>query len=139
MLYNIPKIIPPELMKCMMEMGHGDQMILVDANYPSAANAQRLIRTPGVEITDMLEAVLQFLPIDDIVPKAFALMMHGENEPQPEIWDDFRKIIERKCNFTGFKMLGRHEFYEQSRKAYVIVQTGTTTRYANVILQKGVI
>lgn len=142
MLKRIPKNISPDLMKIMMEMGHSDILIIADANYPAAANAKRLIRLDGVEIPDLLESILDFYPLDCFIETPVKLMKQLDNETVPEIWSTYRKIIIEKDDQKAFKDFGyinRIPFYEVSQRAYAIVQTGTTARYANILLQKGVI
>ncbi len=142
MLKNIPQIISPDLMKLMMEMGHSDSMIFADANFPAYSNAKILIRLPGVEIPELLKAVLPFFPLDNFVPDAVKLMKNLDTEPVPEIWTQYEEIIrkyDKEKAFINFTYLDRLPFYEESKKAAFIVQTGTTARYANIILQKGVI
>lgn len=141
MLKRIPKIISPELMKCMMEMGHADQLILADANFPGASHAKRLIRMDSVEIPELLEAILPYFPLDNFIPYPVSLMPNLPSEPVPEIWKTYREILERHNEekaFTDFAFIDRLPFYEAAEKAYVIVQTGDTSRYANIVLQKGV-
>ncbi|MEG0228750.1 MAG: RbsD/FucU domain-containing protein [Lachnospiraceae bacterium] len=142
MLKQIPKIITPDLMKIMMEMGHADIMIFADANYPAYSNAKKLIRLPGVEITELLEAVLPYFPLDCFVANPVRLMRNLDSEPIPEIWDTYKEIIRKydeEKAFADFSLIDRLPFYEESQKASVIVQTTTTERYANIALQKGVI
>ncbi|WP_394919824.1 RbsD/FucU family protein [uncultured Robinsoniella sp.] len=141
MLNNIPKIISPELMKVMMEMGHSDVLIIADANYPAAAHAKRLIRLEGVEVPELLEAILPFFPLDNFIEHPVRLMENLPTEPVPEIWDVYDAILRKHDTdraFGEFKLIDRLPFYEESEKAYLIVQTGTTARYANIVLQKGV-
>jgi len=141
MLRGIPGILSPELMKCMMEMGHADVMLIADANYPAASHGGRVIRMDSVKIPELLEAVLQFFPLDNFVPNPVRLMRNLPTEPVPEIWETYRDMIKRMDKdhaFTDFAFIDRLPFYERSKKAYVIVQTGDTARYANIMLQKGV-
>lgn len=142
MLRTIPKIISPELMKIMMEMGHSDVIILADANYPAAAHAKRLIRLEGVEIPDLLDAILKYFPLDYFVEHPVTLMKNLSTEPVPEIWKKYDEIIRQRDQdnaFKEFRYIERLPFYKESEDAYLIVQTATTARYANIILQKGVI
>ncbi len=142
MLKKIPKIISPELMKIMMEMGHSDVLILADVNYPAQSNAKRILRAEGIEIPELLEAILQYFPLDSFVADPVKLMRHMDTEPEPDIWETYDAIIRRHDKekaFNEFGFIDRLPFYEESQKAYVIVQTGTTARYANIVLQKGVI
>jgi len=142
MLRNIPQVISPDLMKHMLEMGHGDRLILADANFPAAANAKRLLRMDDTQIPALLEAILPFFPLDNFVEDPVLLMQPGENEPQPEIWENYRALIRRhdlEHAFTDFCFLQRLPFYTMAREAYIIVQTATKARYANIVLQKGVL
>lgn len=141
MLRNIPKILPPDLVKYMMEMGHADVMILADANYPGTSHAKHIIRMDSVEIPELLEAILPFFPLDNFIPNPVRLMKNLPTEPVPEIWKTYRSLLEkydRDDAFKEFDFMDRLPFYGESEKAYVIVQTGDTSRYANIVLQKGV-
>jgi L-fucose mutarotase len=125
-----------------MEMGHGDTIILADANYPAHAGAQRLVRTDGTEVPALLDAILQFLPLDTFVTHPIALMQPLPNTQTPPIWNEYRDIILKRDEakaFSDFKLIERFEFYEHAKKAYAIVQTGTTAHYANISLMKGVL
>ena len=140
MLKNIPNILSPELLKILMEMGHNDYIVLVDANYPATSGAQRLVRASGVEVTDMLDAVLQLYPLDTFVDDPVVVMDPGPGTPTPPIWSEFKKIILKHDTdkaFKDFHMMDRFEYYEFAKKAYAIVQTGTTAHWANLSLKKG--
>lgn len=142
MLNNIPKIISPEFMKCMMEMGHADVMVLADANYPGTSHAKHILRMDAAEIADLLEAILPFFPLDNFVDTPVRLMRNLPEEPVPEIWAQYRALLNKydfSGGFTEFEFMDRLPFYETSENAYMIVQTGTTARYANIVLQKGVV
>lgn len=141
MLRNIPKILPPKLVKLMMEMGHGDILLIADANYPGASHAKHMIRMDSVEIPELLEAILPFFPLDNFISSPVRLMRNLPTEPVPEIWKTYRELLEKYDTdhaFQDFDFIDRLPFYEESEKAYVIVQTGDTARYGNIILQKGV-
>ncbi|MDR1147118.1 MAG: fucose isomerase [Spirochaetaceae bacterium] len=142
MLKNIPPVISPELMKALMEMGHNDYIVLADANYPGMSGARRAIRLDGVPVDTLLDAVMRFFPLDSFVEYPVTLMRQLPDEPTPEIWSKFDEIL-RKWDagkaYQEFRLIGRMEFYEYARGAYTIVQTGTTARYANIALQKGVV
>ena len=142
MLKNIPQIIAPDLMKILMEMGHSDLLIIADANYPAAAHAKRFIRADGIQIPELLDAIMYYFPLDHFVEYPAMLMKPLDTEPTPEIWTEYEDIIRKydeEKAFKGFDYIDRLHFYEESEKAYVIVQTATTARYANIVLQKGVI
>jgi L-fucose mutarotase len=146
MLKNIPPVLSPELMDVLMRMGHGDELVIADGNYPSEANAKRLVRADGHGATAILEAVLQFLPLDTFVEFPATVMQpvdaasEGKSASAPPIWSDFRKRIESaEGRVIELHRIERFAFYERSRKAYAIVATGETAIYANVILTKGVV
>lgn len=141
MLKGIPNILPPDLLKILMEMGHGDEIVLADGNFPAASHAQRLIRCDGVGATAILDAVLQFLPLDTFVSHSAALMaVVPGDDYKPEIWAAYQKIAQKhEPRFTGFELMERHAFYERSKRAYAIVASGEAARYANIILKKGLV
>ena len=140
MLKNIPQILSPELLKILMEMGHGDEIVLADGNFPAASMAQRLIRLDGHDIPPILDAVLKFFPLDQYVktPAAFMAVVPGDDYV-PEIQDTYRKIIAQHDNAAGIEEMERFAFYERAREAYAIIATGEGAKYANIILKKGVV
>src|SRR5947209_462209 len=115
MLKGIPGIISPELMKALMEMGHGDELVLADANFPAASLAQRLVRADGHSISSMLEAILQFFPLDQSVHAPVVLMKKLDHEAAPVIWDDYGHIVkEAEPSFLDFTHEERFSFYERA-------------------------
>lgn len=141
MLRNIPKILPPDLVKYMMEMGHSDYMVIADAGFPGTAHAKRILRMDSVEIPELLEAILPFFPLDYFVDNPVRLMQKLSHEPEVTIWKTYKKLLEQYDEdgaFKEFDFLERLDFYEESEKAYLVIQTGDTSRYGNIILQKGV-
>ena len=142
MLRDIPANISPELMKTMMEMGHSDFLVITDANFPAAAKAKRLIRADGIEIPELLKSILRFFPLDGFVSHPVKLMEPLPSEPTPEIWKVYFDIISQydvEHNFKEFELIERLKFYDYSETAFAVVPTGTSARYANIILQKGVV
>ena len=140
MLKGIPSILSPELLKILMEMGHGDEIVLGDGNFPAASNAQRLVRLDGHGTCEILDAILQFLPLDTYVEAPVGLMaVTPGDDVKPVIWDEYREIIARHEGARDIEMIERFAFYERAKKAYAIVATGETALYANVILKKGVV
>ncbi len=140
MLKLIPSIIPPELMKIMMEMGHGDELLLCDGNYPRQGSPERCVRMDGHGIPELLDAILRFLPLDAYVEHPVMLMAPGPDEPEPEIWRVYRETgIRYESQGLREARLERHAFYERGRKAYACVATGETALYANILLKKGVV
>ena len=142
MLKNIPSVLSPELLKTLMEMGHGDYLVIGDGNFPAATNAKRLIRCDGHGGAELLDAILQLFPLDTYVEKPVSLMevVPGDNVETP-IWDEYKEIISRYDGRGADTVtnIERFAFYEKAKKAYAIIATGESALYANVILQKGVI
>lgn len=141
MLRNIPKILPPDLVKYMMEMGHSDYIVIADAGFPGTAHAKRIVRMDSVEIPELLEAILPLFPLDYFVDDSVRLMKKLDHEPEVTIWEVYRELLEKYDQDNAFKeftYLDRLDFYKDAEGAYVVVQTGDTSRYGNIILQKGV-
>ncbi len=141
MLKGIPLIISPELLKILMEMGHGDEIVIADGNFPSASIAQRLVRSNGNGVPELLDAILKLFPLDQYVERPVALMavMPGDNY-QPVIWDEYREIVKQnEPRFTDFEYMERLDFYDRAHKAYSVLASSEKALYANIILKKGVI
>lgn len=141
MLKGIPRIISSELMKVLMDMGHGDEIVIADGNFPAAAYAQRLVKCDGHGVPELLDAVLKFFPLDIYVEKPAALMqVVPGDKTEPVIWKEYEEIIRKHDKtFSGFESVERFAFYERAKKAYAIVATGESALYANIILKKGVV
>lgn len=123
-----------------MEMGHGDEIVLADGNFPAASLAQRLVRCDGHPVPELLDAILKFFPLDTYAPPSVALMAVVPGDPyQPDIWETYRAILRKDTSFTDFEFVERFAFYERTRRAYAVVATSETALYANVILKKGVV
>ncbi|MBN2129072.1 MAG: L-fucose mutarotase [Sedimentisphaerales bacterium] len=141
MLKNIPSILSPELLKTLMEMGHGDEIVLADGNFPAASVAQRLLRCDGHGVPELLEAVLKLFPLDIYVERPVALMsVVPGDDTKPTIWEQYRTIVaDSGEEFSDFEFVERFAFYERAKKAYAVVATSEKALYANVILKKGVL
>ncbi|MEN8153083.1 MAG: RbsD/FucU domain-containing protein [Acidobacteriota bacterium] len=141
MLKSIPNILSPDLLKILMEMGHGDELVIADGNFPSASIAKRLVRLDGHGVPPLLEAILKLFPLDTYVKSPVALMKTVEgDEEEPAIWSDFERIIRNSGEpFRGFEYIERFDFYEKAKEAYAVVATGEQARYANIIVKKGVV
>ena len=141
MLKGIPAILSPELLKILMEMGHGDELVIGDGNFPAASCAQRLVRLDGHGAAEVLDAILQLFPLDSYVETPVELMqvMPGDPVGAPPIWETYREIVARHEPGAKFGEVERFAFYERARKAYAIVATGEGALYANLILKKGVV
>lgn len=141
MLKNISPIISPDLLKILCEMGHGDELVISDGNFPAATNAQRMIRLDGLGVSEVLKEILKLFPLDQYVTSATSVMQVAEGDDViPEIWDDYRKIIRESGEpFSEFEFVERFDFYERAKKAFAIIATSELALYANIILKKGVI
>ncbi|MBQ8791626.1 MAG: fucose isomerase [Ruminiclostridium sp.] len=144
MLKNIPPILSPELLKVLCEMGHSDRIVIADGNFPAESMGKNaiVIRADGHGVPELLDAILQLLPLDTYVEKPVSLMqvMKGDNAETP-IWDTYKEIV-AKYDDRGNNAIGeieRFAFYEQAKTAYAIIATGETAIYANIMLQKGVV
>lgn len=143
MLKGVPKILSPELLKVLCEMGHSDRLVIADGNFPaeSVGKDSVVIRMDGHGTCEILEAVLQVFPLDIYVEHPVNLMQVMPGDPvETPIWKRYEEIIERvdgkKKSAVG--QIERFSFYEEARKAYAIIATGETALYANIMLQKGV-
>ena len=139
MLKNISPILSPELLKILMEMGHGDEIVIGDGNFPAASIAQRLIRLDGHGVPEILDAVLKLMPLDTYVDAPVALMDNGDSGNRPEIWAKYEDIVKQNEGDKAFELVERFAFYDRARKAYAVIATGETAIYANIILKKGVV
>ncbi len=137
MLRNIPACISPDLMHALMSMGHGDEIVLADADFPAASCSRRLIRADGLPITAILEAVLPFFPLDPFVEKPVITMDPASwGGPEPGSYRLFREIIRRHDKkFQDFQLISRFDFYERAKNAYAVIATGEAD--GNLILKKG--
>ncbi|MEY8750991.1 L-fucose mutarotase [Alkalicoccobacillus gibsonii] len=136
MLKGISPLLSPELVKILMEMGHGDEIVLADAHFPAASHTSRLIRSDGITIPALLDAILPLFPLDQYVQEPLSLMqvVEGDRVETP-IWG----VYQEKVGSTSFEYLERFDFYERAKQAYAIVATGEKSQYANIILKKGVV
>ena len=142
MLKGIPKILPPELLKVLCEMGHGDELTIGDGNFPGHTNAKVEIRMDGHNVPEILEAILKVMPLDTYVEHPVNLMevMPGDDVETP-IWDTYKEIV-TKHDERGEKAVGnieRFAFYDEAKTAYCIIATSEKALYANIMLQKGVV
>ncbi len=141
MLKGVPSAISPELMHVLMRMGHGDDLVLADGNFPAETNARHLVRADGHSMTTMLDAILRFFPIDTFVESPVLVMKPVDPKaPEPPIWDEFRSLLSRHEQRTvPLQAVERFEFYDLTKRAFAIVSTSETAIYANLILKKGVV
>ncbi len=146
MLKGIPKLLSPELLKILCEMGHSDRIVIGDGNFPSETMGKnsRVIRYDGQDIPALLDAILTVFPLDEYVEQPVILMQLMEcdvGKVETPIWDKYREIV-AKHDVRGASAVGnidRFDFYEEAKKCYAVIATGESAIYANIILQKGVV
>ena len=144
MLKGISPLISPALIKALCEMGHGDELVIADGNFPSESIGKNaiVVRADGHGAAEILDAVLALIPLDAYVEKPVALMevVPGDTCPTPEIWATYKDIIKKhEPEHCEIEMTERFAFYERAKGAYLIIATGETAIYANVLLKKGVV
>ncbi|MBR4889362.1 MAG: fucose isomerase [Clostridia bacterium] len=142
MLKGIPAIIPPELLKLLAEMGHGDELTIGDANFPGHSCCKTVVRMDGHSVPEILDAILKLMPLDPYVDHPVSLMevVPGDNVETP-IWDTYRDIVKKYDDREDpFENIERFAFYDRVKeKSCFVIMSGETALYANVILKKGVI
>lgn len=141
MLRNLDPLLSPELLYALRAMGHGDDIVIADANFPGSSLGPDCIRADGSTASDLLGAVLSVMPLDTFVPDpALTMQVVGDPEAVPEAVADFQKIIDvRADNPAQIQGLDRFDFYQRAASAFAIIQTGERRLYGNIILKKGVI
>jgi L-fucose mutarotase len=141
MLKGVPAILSPDLLKILAEMGHGDEIVIGDGNFPAASVARRLIRADGHGVPALLEAVLAVIPLDTYADPNVMLMEVVPGDPAvPVIWNTYQKIITAaEQGRARIAKIERFAFYERAKNAYAVIASGETALYANIILKKGVI
>ncbi|KAB2699641.1 RbsD/FucU domain-containing protein [Ochrobactrum sp. GPK 3] len=138
MLKNINPLLTGSLLSILADMGHGDDLVIVDANYPAQASGVPVLDFPGISATAMAEAVLSVLPLDDFVDKP-AAVMKAPNET-PAIYGEFEAVIAvAEGRKIAVDPLERFAFYDRATEAFAVIRTGERRLYGNIILKKGVI
>jgi len=142
MLKGIDPLLGPWLLSILRSMGHGDEIVIADANFPAAAivTGNRLIRADGIDAPRMVEAIVSVLPLDDFVPAAaFRMAVVDKPDEVPPITYQFISALARGGYEGPIEPIERFAFYERAKKAFAIVATGETRLYGNLILKKGVV
>jgi L-fucose mutarotase len=140
MLKGISPAISPDLLKLLCEMGHGDEIVLADSNFPGASLARHLLRADGLSISTLLEGIAPLFPLDSYADPLIMMEVVAGDRKDPAVEADYLAAI--RCHQPGAPSpvyIGRNAFYERSRSAYGILMTGETRVYGNLILKKGVI
>ena len=139
MLKGVAKAASPELLKILCEMGHGDEIVIADGNFPSGTCGKRVVRADGIGGVEMLDAVLSLIPLDTYSEQNFMLMQTTNGDPTPEIWAKYDKVANKRDKNVRKCEIERYAFYERAKNAYAVIATGEQAIYANIILKKGVI
>jgi L-fucose mutarotase len=136
MLVGIHPLLTPDVLHALASMGHGDELVIADANFPSASIARRLVALPGADAPRALEAILTVFPLDAASPAVFAMQPAGRQEGPPPPVADFQRVLGASATIGS---LDRFAFYERARNAFAVVRTGELRPYGNLILVKGVV
>ena len=142
MLKGISPILSPELLKVIAEMGHGDELVISDGNFPGASVGRRVVRLDGHGGAEIMRARIDLFPLDDFVPAPLAVMQVPDGmfpDNKAPIWAEFRKIADLDLPTAQFEYMEHEAFIDRCRRAYCVVQTGEKALYANIILRKGVV
>lgn len=138
MLKNIPKLLSPELLKVLYEMGHGDEIVIGDGNFPAASMAKHLVRADGIMVPELLDAILTVFPLDQYNKNHFVLMEVVKGDYyDPVIWKRYNQILHTYEPESKMVHMERFAFYERAKQAYAVIATGEPSQYANIILKKG--
>lgn len=141
MLRGIDPILSPDLLRILRAMGHGDEIVIADANFPAESSAKRLVRLDGIDAARVLRAVLGVMPLDSFVDDpAISMAVVGDPEAVPPTVQLFQAVIDAVADAPApIHALERFAFYERARQAYAVVQTGEGRPYGNIILKKGIV
>jgi len=138
MLKGIPSIITPELLKILMEMGHGDELVIGDGNLPGQSMGKRCVRCDGHGVPELLRAILKLFPLDTYEKPVFIMEKVPGDDVETPIWDTFEEILKEHTD-EKMEKIERFKFYERAKNAYAIVMTGETALYGCIILKKGIL
>lgn len=141
MLRFIDPVLSPELLAILRQMGHGDEIAIVDANFPSVTMGQRVVHADGVTATHMTDAILKLMPLDDFVAESAFVMrqVHAPEELAP-VCLEFEALVKgHSAERFGVVGLERFAFYDRVRGAFAVVATAERRLYGNIILKKGVL
>ena len=145
MLKGISKLLTGDMLKALCDMGHGDTLVIADANFPAETVAKRLIRCPGLSGLDVLEALAPLFPLDTYVDEPAQVMDLTDSDkaagmPVPVIWGEYLQILKKHYGEdASLGMTERFAFYDKAKEAYLVIQTGEERQYGNLILSKGVV
>lgn len=140
MLKGISPVLSPALLKVLAEMGHGDELVLGDANYPGASNARQLLRADGIPMVALLEAIAPLFPFENCFPPLVMMEAVRGDRLDPAIEADYLRVIrQNEPQIAAPARIDKFSFYERSREASAVVMTGERRPYGSLILKKGVL
>lgn len=141
MLKGLDPVLAPDLLHVLAAMGHGDELVVADGNFPAASVARRLVRLDGVDAPRALRAILSVLPLDTFTPRPAAVMaVVGDPAAVPEPVREFQALVDAAAGRSvALEALERFAFYERARAAFAVVVTGERRPYGNILLVKGVV
>jgi L-fucose mutarotase len=140
MLKGINPLLGPELLKTLRAMGHGDEIAIVDGNYPADTDAKRLIRMDGLGATEILDAILSVMPLDEMVPEAcWRPAAHLDPKRIEPVFKEFDKIVAKHEPKQKVHVLVGADFYNKVKGCYALIATTERRLYGNIVLKKGVI
>ena len=140
MLKNISPLISPELLSVLYRMGHGDEIVLADGHFPGDSMNSRVVRADGLNVSDLLTAILPLFELDQYVDDPVIMMAAVKGDQlDPNVANVYEQAIKKHSNiFTSIKNIAREDFYQRSKQAFAVVMTGETRKYGNIIIKKGV-
>ncbi len=140
MLKGISPLISPKLLEVLSRMGHGDELILADAHFPGESFNNNVLRADGLRIPDLLEAILPLYELDSYVDHPLAMMAAVEGDTlDPSVEESYLEAVHKSNpDVAPIERVDRFDFYDRARGAFVVVMTGETAKYGNIILKKGV-
>jgi L-fucose mutarotase len=140
MLKGIHPVVSPELLKVLAEMGHSDELVLADCNYPGASNAKRLIRADGLSVSQLLEGIAPLFPFETYFEPLIMMEVVKGDVLDPQVEADYMRVIRKSDPAVPNPIrIEKFKFYERSRNAYAVLMTGETRLYGCLIIKKGVI
>ena len=139
MLIGISPLLSPDLLHALASMGHGDEIVLADANFPAITLGRRVIHLPGVSAPAALQAVLSVMPLDSFVDQpALTMQIVGDPQARPATVAEFDILLLQRGHKAS-AALERQAFYQRAKQAFAVVATGELRTYGNILLKKGVI
>ena len=145
MLKGISKLLTGDLLKALSDMGHGDELVIADANFPADTVAKRLIRYPGIDGVTLARELVKVFPLDTYAEESACVMELTQSDqakgmPTPMIWGEYDAVLKKEYGEeTTLGKIERFDFYERAKSAYLVIQTGEERQYGNLLLVKGVV